>query len=74
MKGRKEIVFHDGNKIVFNPPPDSFKNTLWGGAIVHQITGRVDFTDETNGITAYYEIGDGGKRKQPKDYLKGEIV
>ena len=41
---------------------------------MHQITGRVDFTDETNGLTAYYEIGDGGVKKNPKDYFKGEIV
>ena len=73
VKGRKDIIFHDGNKITFNPPPDSFKNTLWGGALVHQITGRVDFLDEANGITAYIEYGDGGVRKNPKDYVKGEI-
>ena len=34
----------------------------------------MDFTDETNGITAYYEIGNGGVKSNPKDYLKGEIV
>ena len=74
VQGKKEVVFQDGSKVTFNPPPDSFKNTLWGGALVHQITGRVDFTDETNGITAYYEIGNGGIKNNPKDYLKGEII
>ena len=73
VKGNKEVIFHDGGKISFNPPPDSFKNTLWGGALVHQITGRVDFVDEQNGITAFYEIGNGGVRKNPVDYFKGEI-
>ena len=43
VAGRKVVEFQDGSKITFNPPPDSFKNTLWGGALVHQITGRVDF-------------------------------
>ena len=74
VQGKKEVVFRDGTKVTFNPPPDSFKNTLWGGALVHQITGRVEFTDETNGITAYYEIGNGGVKNNPKDYLRGEIV
>lgn len=41
---------------------------------MHQITGRVDFTDETNGLTAFYEIGNGGVKNNPKDYFKGEIV
>lgn len=35
VKGHKEVIFHDGGRISFNPPPDSFKNTLWGGALVH---------------------------------------
>ena len=35
VKGHKEVVFQDGSKVTFNPPPDSFKNTLWGGALVH---------------------------------------
>ena len=35
VKGRKEVVFQDGTSITFNPPPDSFKNTLWGGVLVH---------------------------------------
>lgn len=74
VKGKKEVVFQDGSSITFNPPPDSFKNTLWGGSMVHQITGRVDFEDTKNGLTAFYEIGDGGVRKNPKDYLKGSIM
>jgi len=35
VQGHKEVIFQDGSKISFNPPPDSFKNTLWGGALVH---------------------------------------
>ena len=35
VKGHKEVVFKDGSRVSFNPPPDSFKNTLWGGALVH---------------------------------------
>ena len=38
------------------------------------ITGRIEFKDETNGLTAWYEFGDGGKKKNPKDYLKGQIL
>ena len=74
VKGRKEVLFQDGTSITFNPPPDSFKNTLWGGVLVHLITGRVEFSDSKNGITAFYEIGDGGINKNPKDYLKGAIM
>ena len=74
VKGKKEVFFNDGSKVTFTPPPDAFKNTLWGGALVHQITGRVEFEDATNGVTAYYEIGNGGVKNNPKDYLKGEIL
>lgn len=35
VQGHKEVEFNDGTKVSFNPPPDSFKNTLWGGALVH---------------------------------------
>lgn len=34
----------------------------------------MDFEDTKNGITAFYEIGNGGVRKNPADYLKGEIL
>ena len=74
VKGHKEVVFQDGTNITFNPPPDAFKNTLWGGALIHQITGRIDFADVTNGVTAYIEMGNGGVKKNPVDYFKGEIL
>ena len=41
---------------------------------MHLITGKCTFTDEKNGITAWYEINspDRGKGKA-KDYFIGEI-
>ena len=38
------------------------------------ITGRIEFRDDTHGVTAWYEFGDGGKKKNPKDYVRGEII
>jgi len=43
------------------------------GTLNHLITGRCEFKDEANGITAFYEIGNCGK-KLAKDYFKGQIM
>ena len=38
------------------------------------ITGRIEFTDEQNGITAFYEINSPDRgRGKAKDYFVGEI-
>jgi hypothetical protein len=65
-------LFKDGSKITYNPTQDKFSNTLFG-TLNHLITGKCEFKDELNGITASYEIGACGK-KLAKDYLKGEIM
>ena len=70
MVGNKKVEFKDGSSIVFNPNQDKFQNTFFG-TLTHLITGRIDFKDEVNGVTAFYDFGDGGKKKNPKDYVKG---
>ncbi|MFN9904416.1 MAG: hypothetical protein ACK55Z_37705, partial [bacterium] len=65
-------MFKDGSKITYTPHQDKFQNTLFG-TLNHLITGKCEFKDETNGITAYYEIGGCGK-KLAKDYFKGQIL
>jgi len=70
--GQKTVQFKDGSKITYTPHQDKFQNTLFG-TLNHLITGKVEFKDETHGITAYYEIGACGK-KLPKDYFRGEII
>lgn len=39
--------------------------------MTHQITGKITFTDEANGLTAYYDYGAYMFKKQ--DYTYGEI-
>ena len=38
------------------------------------ITGRIEFTDDTTGVTAFYEFGNCGKKSLPKDYFSGQIM
>ena len=58
------------NKLRMHPNADTFKNTLFG-TLVHQITGKIEFKDDKSGVTAFYEIGNCGKKGTPKDYFKG---
>ena len=74
VEGGKTIHFaSDGAKIKYGPHQDQFFNTVFG-TLTHLITGRIEFTDEQNGISAWYEINspDRGKGKA-KDYFVGEI-
>ncbi|CDW86164.1 UNKNOWN [Stylonychia lemnae] len=68
--GSKQIIFKDGTKIVYNNQGDAFNNTFFG-ILNHQINGRIEFKDEQNGVTAYYEIGNNKKKAQ--DFFTGEI-
>ena len=54
--GGKTVTFPDGTKIYYNNQQDQFNNTFIG-TLGHQIAGKVEFTDEKNGITAFYDIG-----------------
>lgn len=71
--GAKRVSFKDGTYISYTPNQDKFQNTLWG-TLIHQYTGKIEFEDTFNGLTAWYEFGNGGKRGNPKDYVKGEIL
>lgn len=73
VQGQKTLAFNDGSKITWNPNADTFKNTLWG-TLVHMITGKIEFRDEINDITAFYEFGNCGNNKKPKDYFAGKII
>jgi hypothetical protein len=74
VEGGKAIEFaSDGAKITYGPHQDQFFNTLFG-TLIHLITGKIEFNDEQNGITAWYEINSPDKGKnRPKDYIVGEI-
>jgi hypothetical protein len=71
VMGKKTVSFQDGSKIEYTPHQDKFSNTLFG-TLNHLLTGRCEFKDEKNGISAWYEIG--SVKKKPKDYFGGEIL
>ena len=71
QSGMKVVEFGDGTVIKFTPLQDVFNNTLFG-TMIHMCTGTITFVDEKNGLTAWYTIGEAGK-KYAKDYFKGEI-
>jgi hypothetical protein len=66
--GSKYIKFKDGSKIEWNNMEDQINNTLWG-TMTRQVTGRQEYKDETNHISAYIETG----AKKVQDYIKGAI-
>jgi len=68
VTGSKYIKFKDGTKISWNNLGDMIYCTLIG-TMYRQVTGRQDYKDETNHITAYIETG----AKKVQDYLKGSI-
>jgi hypothetical protein len=62
VTGQKTIVFpKDGGKITFNNQSDIF-NHVFIGTLNHQITGKVEFQDNDNGLYAWYEIGNVKKK------------
>ncbi len=54
--GLKTVTFKDGGKITYNNQSDQFNNTFIG-TLNHQITGKIQFTDEKNQVNGCYEIG-----------------
>lgn len=56
VSGHKTITFMDGSQVTYNSQGDNFNNILMG-TMQHQLTGKVEFKDPKNNITAFYEIG-----------------
>jgi len=56
-RGHKTFIFpKDNQKITTNHPTDTFYNILMGS--LYQWThGKIEYTDEENEISAFYEIG-----------------
>ena len=54
--GYKQVEFPDGTKIRWNQNNDLFAG-LFIGTMNHHLTGKVTFTDEKNGLVAYYDYG-----------------
>lgn len=42
------------------------------GTMGHQLTGKITFTDEANGIVAWYEPGT--MRRKTQDYVVGQVT
>ena len=70
VNGGKVLRFKDGGRITYSPHQDKFHNVVWG-TVIHCLTGKCDFTDEQNGVTATYTIG--GAKGYGRDYFAGEI-
>jgi len=68
--GFKEVTFKDGGKIRWNQNNDNIMG-IFIGTMVHQLSGKVTFTDEANNLTGSYEFGAYTFRKQ--DFVWGEI-
>ena len=69
-QGFKEIIFKDGQRIRFNNTGDYIFNIFMGN-MGHQLTGKITFTDEKNGLEGWYEPGK--YRMKTQDYVCGEI-
>jgi hypothetical protein len=68
VQGLKTNTFKDGGKITYNNQSDMFNNTFMG-TFNHQIIGKVEFTDEQNGLVGWYEMGNVNKKVQ--DFFSG---
>jgi len=68
--GNKWIKFKDGSIVKWNNMEDQINNTLWG-TMARQVTGKQEYKDEINHITAYIEPGTVNKKVQ--DYIEGNI-
>lgn len=68
--GFKEIEFTDGTKVRWNQSND-YLSGIFMGTMNHQVSGKVTFTDESNGVTGFIEYGAYNFRKQ--DFVWGEI-
>jgi hypothetical protein len=67
--GNKYIIFKDGTKITWNNMEDQINNTLWG-TMTRQVTGKQEYKDGMNHISAYIETG----VKKIQDYIEGKIL
>lgn len=50
--GRRHYRFKDGTKVTNTNSGDLFGNIFFG-TINHQITGKIEFEDKTNKVTAF---------------------
>lgn len=56
VAGGKTATFQDGTVIKYNNQDDVF-NHIFFGTFNHQVVGKVEFVDEKNNLTAYYDLG-----------------
>lgn len=70
-KGKRTVVFQDGQKINFDFPNELYSGTLMG-TLKQESVGKMIFTDEKNGL--YCEIKFGDVKKKPTDYFQGDIL
>ena len=68
--GYKLVTFKDGQKIRYNNTGDYIFNIFMGN-MGHQLTGKITFTDEENGIEGWYEPGK--YKLKTQDYVRGQI-
>ena len=68
--GYKLVTFKDGQKIRYNNTGDYIFNIFMGN-MGHQLTGKITFTDEANGIEGWYEPGK--YKLKTQDYVRGQI-
>ena len=66
--GNKYIIFKDGTKITWNNMEDQISNTLIG-TMSRQVTGKQEYVDEANNITAYLKTD----VKKIQDYIEGRL-
>ena len=59
--GRRHYRFNDGTSVTNTNSGDMFNNIFFG-TINHQITGKIEFEDKTNKITAYIQMGSSKKQ------------
>ncbi|KAL4483593.1 hypothetical protein ABPG72_016874 [Tetrahymena utriculariae] len=69
-KGKRSIVFKDGQKINYNFGYEYYSGTFMG-TMKHETLGQIDFIDPVNKIEA--TIITGKVKKKPSDYLQGDI-
>ncbi|KAL4463958.1 hypothetical protein ABPG74_005895 [Tetrahymena malaccensis] len=70
-KGKRSVIFQDGQKINFDFPNELYSGTLLG-TLKQESIGKMSFTDEKYGF--YCEIKFGDVKKKPSDYFQGDIV
>jgi len=69
--GEKKVKYRDGTIISWSNPDDQISSAVWG-QMTRQITKRIEYNDERNGVTAWYEPG--CVKGKPQDFFKGEVL